>query len=445
MLSPEKHTFDTIWGHEAARRFAPRLMAAGRLPHAILLTGSPAIGKRSLAFAMAKAILSAGRPAEEASLNAPGPAPAKRDIGEPGNSDDLFGDAFDDDLFGGQEADLFGAEEPAAAEPDPEPEPEPEQQKSNTPSPIPADPPSREPKPAPKLRKAPKLRRAEFTGFNERVCRLVEKSYPVSYDKDGRPESFGHVDLSIVEPAKGRRGIVVDQIRYLQDIAPVAPVEGAFRVIMIFGADRITQEAGNSILKLLEEPPSYLIMILVADRLSQVLPTIKSRCSIVPMAPLEPGILISKLVEQENLSPERARVAAALSECRPGAALAALGKKLLDRRQQVFQARLQIDRYGVPAIPGAVSRMGGPRDDLEEALWLLISFARDRMVYAVAPEKESLLVHGDAPELIGGVEPDLVGLIEEAERLIDAYHQLSHPYVPNKKALLQTALWSDSN
>lgn len=449
MLPPEKHRFDTIWGHNAAKGFVPRLLAAGRLPHAILLTGPDAIGKRSLAFAMAKAILSAGMPPSESTLKAPSAAPAKRRVepGPPednGEGTDLFGEA-EEDLFGGlgeEELDLFGGAEESESPAAPEPAPSMPEPAEAPPDGAPAK--KKSPPKPPALRRAPTaVRRAEFTGFDERVCRLVEASYPPDADSDGRPTKAGHVDLTIIEPTKGRRGLVVAQTRHLQEAASRAPVEGAFRVMLIFGADTITQEAGNSLLKLLEEPPSYLIMILVGERLSRVLPTIKSRCSVVPMAPLEKDALVEALVERQRLDRELAKVAAALSECRPGVALEVVGKALLERRREVFQARLQVDRYGPPAIPAAVARINDKCGGLDEALWLLLSFARDRLVRAVAPNHEDLLVHGDATDLLDAAPPDPVAIDEEADRLIATFAHLAHPFTPNKKAPLELALWEE--
>ena len=211
-------------------------------------------------------------------------------------------------------------------------------------------------------------------------------------------------------------------------------------MVLVFGADTITQEAGNSMLKLLEEPPSHLVLILVADQLARVLPTIKSRCSVVPMAPLERDELIRALIEKENLAPDLARVAATLSECRPGIALTVMQSNLLQRRRDLFEARLQVDRFGPPAVAGAVARIG-TRGDLGEALWLLLSFARDRMVRHLAPGEPGLLVHGDVTDLLESARLDPAALDEESERLLDAYRQLNHPFTPSQRVVLQQALW----
>jgi len=439
VIPPQAHLFDTLWGHDRVRALFPRLLGAARLPHAILLTGPNAIGKRSLAFALAKAVLSVGRPLSGITLSAPGPAPAKRKIPDDEPGDMFGGGEAEEDLFASpDEPDLFGDPTPPPPSP-PLPSRIPSPPSPPLPSLIPPRPsliPQTSSLPFPSLIHPP-----YFVGYDDRVCRLVEKSYPVEWDKDMRPSNAAHMDLTIIEPAGGRRSIVVDQVRFLQDIATVPPIEGTHRVVMILGADTITQEAGNCILKLLEEPPSYLIMILVADRLSSVLPTIRSRCSVLPMGPLPREVLVDMLVEREKLDPELAKVAAALSEGRPGVALSAIQGSLLERRRQVFDARLQIDRFGTCAIAAAADRIAGG-GKFDESLWLLLSFTRDRLVRACAPDHPDLLVHGDAMDLIDSVTISPALLDEEADRLVAATRLLAHPYLPNDRAALQMALWA---
>ncbi|MCC6548277.1 hypothetical protein IT570_14030 [Candidatus Sumerlaeota bacterium] len=414
----------------------PRLVAAGRLPHAILLTGPDAIGKRSLAFAMAKAILSIPRgtalgafanhlPEREAAPPQDDRATDAPDENPEPTGDDLFGAAEDpfpgspdeDDLFGGSESHSTspsaGMDRPARAVVPPA---NPPPASSHSMFPIPA--------------------------FNERVSRLIESSYPAEYNSDGIPKNAGHVDFTVIEPAGGRRSILVDQIRHLRDATAVSPMEGAYRVAIVLGADTITAEGGNSILKLLEEPPRYLILILVANRLSRVLPTIRSRCSIVPMVPMNRAVLAERLSSEEQLDSTRAQVASALSEGRPGVAITMLESALLDRRKEIFSARLQIDRVGRAATPHAAARIIST-GKLDESLWMLASFARDRLVRTLVPAHQQLLIHGDTLDLIDGVAATPESLDAEADRLVRAFGLLAHPYLPNPRAALETTLWPD--
>ena len=67
------------------------------------------------------------------------------------------------------------------------------------------------------------------------------------------------------------------------------PFEASHRIFVLERADVMNDEAANALLKTLEEPPSYVVLVLLTDRLTQVLPTIASRCQAVRFDPPGPG------------------------------------------------------------------------------------------------------------------------------------------------------------
>ena len=86
------------------------------------------------------------------------------------------------------------------------------------------------------------------------------------------------------------------------------------RVAVIDDADRMSNESANALLKTLEEPPSYAVIVLIAADASKILPTIRSRCRTVrfqPLEPLEVARLVTELEWAED--PQAAEAAAALS------------------------------------------------------------------------------------------------------------------------------------
>lgn len=93
-----------------------------------------------------------------------------------------------------------------------------------------------------------------------------------------------HPDLVVVMP--DGRFIKTDQMRELQSEMYARPTEGRARVAIIDGAERLNAEAGNRVLKLLEEPPPFAVFVLLTHNLAGVLPTIVSRCQIVNFPPL---------------------------------------------------------------------------------------------------------------------------------------------------------------
>ena len=88
----------------------------------------------------------------------------------------------------------------------------------------------------------------------------------------------GHPDLYQLEPDDVGKPIKVDQIRQLTDFICSTAQQGGYRVVIINPADAMNVAAANALLKMLEEPGQDTVLMLVTDRLGQVMPTIKSRC-----------------------------------------------------------------------------------------------------------------------------------------------------------------------
>lgn len=107
----------------------------------------------------------------------------------------------------------------------------------------------------------------------------------------------------------------------LQD-AYLRPHSAAYKVYVIDPADRLNPFAANALLKLLEEPPEAVVLILVSSRQAALLPTILSRCQQVQFR-LAPLPAIEALLLERGAEPDRARLLAALSAGRPGWAITA--------------------------------------------------------------------------------------------------------------------------
>ena len=107
-----------------------------------------------------------------------------------------------------------------------------------------------------------------------------------------RVSSGGHADLLVVERSvdpkrkKLRSEIVVDDTRAIAGFLRLTPAEGAWRVVIVDGADMMNRNAANALLKILEEPPQKALLLLVSDNPGRLLPTIRSRCRILGLKPL---------------------------------------------------------------------------------------------------------------------------------------------------------------
>lgn len=147
-----------------------------------------------------------------------------------------------------------------------------------------------------------------------------------------------HPDFLTFAPEGPLRQLTIPQMRLLKDRAALKPLKGAWRVFLIDGIDRANEQAANSLLKTLEEPPPHLILIMTARNPYDLLPTIRSRA--VPFR-------LARLTEEEmrafaatrRLDDAERRVQ--LAEGSPGVA-ASLDLEAYDRRRDAMLALLKV-------------------------------------------------------------------------------------------------------
>lgn len=98
-----------------------------------------------------------------------------------------------------------------------------------------------------------------------------------------QPEADDVNDETEVKEKKASEVITINQIRLLGNFIALTSHQNGQRVVIIHPAEQLNLNAANALLKMLEEPPSQAIFILVANQLSRILPTIRSRCQLVKM------------------------------------------------------------------------------------------------------------------------------------------------------------------
>lgn len=120
-------------------------------------------------------------------------------------------------------------------------------------------------------------------------------------------------DLFMVQPEKNSRVIKIEQLKNLQDFLRIKPLESRNKMVIIHSADKMNEEAANCLLKTLEEPPLYAIMILTATSLDAVKETIRSRCQIIRFSPLTMAVVKNILVNQYQLDSKQAEQVALIA------------------------------------------------------------------------------------------------------------------------------------
>jgi DNA polymerase III, delta subunit len=158
--------------------------------------------------------------------------------------------------------------------------------------------------------------------------------------------------------------------RLIADLA-LLPVEGGARVALVERADRLNEDAQSALLKILEEPPAGVTIVLCADREDLLLPTVRSRCVLIRLGPVPVREIEAILADAAAADAPRANRLARLAWGRPGAALTlALAPEAVAAREEIARTLLDL------APAGAARRLGVGRELLGRAAELVAALDR---------------------------------------------------------------------
>lgn len=140
--------------------------------------------------------------------------------------------------------------------------------------------------------------------------------------------------------------ITIDEVRKLKGFFNLSATDGGWRVAIVDAADELNAAAANGLLKILEEPPEKVVLLLVAHQPSTLLPTIRSRCRSLRCEPLGEADM-GKVLAQVGHAGEMTPALASLSNGSPGQAIRLLaddGEKLYGQIIGLIAAAPGLDR-----------------------------------------------------------------------------------------------------
>jgi len=211
-------------------------------------------------------------------------------------------------------------------------------------------------------------------------------------DSCQRIASARHADIQIIaldsavapDEVKGRTEIGIDQIRQMQHSASLPPFEGQYRVFIIDGAEKLSIEAANCLLKTLEEPVGRVVFVLLTTDDGLLPATVVSRCQRLELRSMAAGE-VETVLDRQGTQAEEARLLARLSHGRLGWALsAASNSALLEQRSQQLNSLVAAvgadyeERFSYATQLAA--QFGQNREVVWEILALWLDFWRDLML-----------------------------------------------------------------
>lgn len=215
-----------------------------------------------------------------------------------------------------------------------------------------------------------------------------------------RVAAKSHPDVISVAPRKAI--LRIDQIRGLRNTLAMKPFDAGQRVVIISDAHCMNPEAGNALLKVLEEPPPGTTLILTAHQRSDLLPTIVSRCQHIRFNPLPADAVESHLINIEEIDPSQAKAVAALADgSLTKARQLAVAQGIHQRDWLIRAAGLErpgeLRKRPITLALGFAAQLAAQKDDIEDLLEVLKSWIRDLSIWPHAPEN---VINGDRNELL---------------------------------------------
>lgn len=187
--------------------------------------------------------------------------------------------------------------------------------------------------------------------------------------------------------------ISVDEIRtqIINDIS-LKPYSSRYKIYIVPDAQLMNPQAQNAILKTLEEPPEYGIIMLLTNNVDKFLPTIISRCIVLNFRPVEPLYMVEYLVNQIGLDQEKARFCTDFAQGNLGKAVRlAISPDYNELQEESLRLLRRISDMDMDEIIQAVRNMGKYKLDVTDYIDIMTMWFRDILMVKIANSPNKLI------------------------------------------------------
>lgn len=206
----------------------------------------------------------------------------------------------------------------------------------------------------------------------------------------GKSDDYNYVDIIHYKSDKASFG--VDEVRKIIEEVSKKPYEGDKKVIIIHQGNKLTVQAQNAMLKTIEEPPKGVYIILLSESLELLLDTIKSRCQIYKLTPLDRDDMIKYIKSIGENNEDRVLTALAYGEGIPERAEKILKDDELDKlRNLIVELFTEINKNNDNIVLEYETKLNKFKNEKYELLNLIASFIRDIIVYKELSDKNNII------------------------------------------------------
>lgn len=209
-------------------------------------------------------------------------------------------------------------------------------------------------------------------------------------------ESGNHPDVVWVQ--RERSSLGVDEIReQLCNTMDIKPFSSEYKIYIVTEAERMTEAAQNALLKTIEEPPEYGIIILLTSNISELLPTIQSRCLTLEFRPLSSTAVEDFLKVKYKVPDYLAKASAVFAQGNLGKALRyAQSEEFIERKDNILSLLRRVDSMTVSEMLEVITELGTRKDEVKDYIDLMGLWYRDVLIFKATKNINQLLFHEES-------------------------------------------------
>lgn len=209
-------------------------------------------------------------------------------------------------------------------------------------------------------------------------------------------ESGNQPDVIWVTREKASLG--VDEIReQLCNTMDIKPFSSPYKIYLVPEAEKMTEAAQNALLKTIEEPPEYGIVILMTSNISALLPTIQSRCLTMEFRPLSTVVVESYVKEHCQVPDYQARASAAFAQGNLGKAMRyAKSEDFIERKDHIISLLRHVEQMDLSEMLAVIKDLGTRKDEVRDYIDLMVLWYRDVLLFKATKDINQLLFQDEA-------------------------------------------------
>lgn len=223
--------------------------------------------------------------------------------------------------------------------------------------------------------------------------------------------------------------ISVDDIRtQVNNDVAIKPYSSRYKVYIINEAEKMTPQAQNAILKTLEEPPEYVVILLLVSNVNTLLPTILSRCVLLNMKPVRDSLMKKYLMEELQVPDYKADVCVAFARGNVGKAKAlASSEEFENVKSEALGLLKYVQDMEIPEIVTAIKKIGEYRLEVNDYLDILAIWYRDVLLFKATADVNHLVFREEIQTIrkvagrssYEGIE-NVIRALDKAKKRLDA-------------------------